>query len=181
MSPLICFPGTKVPVNSSSLLNGIFTVTNGLTLSQVSEMTGVEASSIQNWVKRGFVNPPVGRKYSKSQVARIILINMLRETFVIERATKLLSYVNGDLLDASDDIMDDSEIYQCLCDLLIPSDQTEVIDIKDLSTKIDEQLRHFIEPYPGAKDRLVLALKAIIFAYESASFKKLANDLTEGL
>lgn len=179
MNPPSCFPGTKVPISKVGLLSGIFTATNGITLSQVCEITGLEASTVQNWIKRGYVNPPVGRKYLKGQVARIILINMLRETMVIEKVAKLLSYVNGNLLDCSDDIMDDSDIYQCLCDIIIPVDVKENADIGKMFAKINEHLGDYIEPYPGAKDRLELALKAITCAWESARFKRIANQLTK--
>ncbi len=181
MNPPACYPGTKVPVSKVGLLTGIYTATNGITLSQVCEITGLEASTVQNWIKRGYVNPPSGRKYSKSQVARIILINMLREAMIIEKAAKLLSYVNGNLLDRSDDIMDDSDIYQCLCDILIPPDTNENADIgiEELFKQIEKRLEHFTEPYPGAKARLELALKAMTCAYESARFKRYANQLAE--
>ena len=34
----------------------------GLTLSQVASVTGLEPYAIQNWVKRGFLSPPQGRR-----------------------------------------------------------------------------------------------------------------------
>lgn len=171
------FPGTQVPISEVPLLQGIFTVTGGITLSQVCEITGLEAGAVHNWIKRGYVNPPIGRKYSKSQVARIILINMLRETLALEKIAKVLSHANGDLLDRSDDIMDDSDIYNCLCDILIPAEKNEVIDIRELFIRTDKYLNHYEEPCPGAKDRLELVLKIIICAWESAYFKKYADHL----
>jgi DNA-binding transcriptional MerR regulator len=175
------FPGTKVPVSDESLLTGIFRATSGITLSQVCEITGLETGAIQNWVKRGYVNPPTGRKYKKGQVARIILINMLRETLALEKIARILSYVNGDLLDRSDDIMDDSDIYQCLCDVLIPAERRGVIDIKELSALIETYLKDFNEPYPGAKNKLELVLKIIMCAWEAAYFKRYATYLAEGI
>jgi DNA-binding transcriptional MerR regulator len=173
------FPGTVVPISTVELLTGIFTATNGITLSQVCEITGLEPGTVQNWIKRGYVNPPVGRKYSKNHMARIILINLLRDTFVIERIADLLSHINGDLLDRSDDIMDDSEIYQCLCDILITKDKKVEADADSLSGKIDNRLKGFQEPYPGAKDKLKLALRAMVYACLSAEYKRVANQLTE--
>lgn len=175
------FPGTVVPVSSVGLLTGIFSVTNGITLSQVCEITGLEPGTVQNWIKRGYVSHPVDRKYSKEQVARIILINFLRETFVIEKVANLLSYVNGDLLDESDNIMDDSKIYECLCDILLSGDLKEGFDIETLSGIIDEKLADFNEPFPGAKDRLKLVLQSMIYAWWSAEYKRIANQLTENI
>lgn len=175
------FPGTKVPVSDGCLLTGIFKVTSGITLSQVCEIADLEAGTVQNWVKRGYVNPPVGRKYKKGQVARIILINMLRETLALEKIAQILSHVNGDLLDRSDDIMDDSDIYNCLCDILIPAEKSGVIDTKELFTMIDTYLIDFKEPYPGSKEKLKLVLKIIMCAWESAYFKRYATHLAKGI
>lgn len=175
------FPGTVVPVSPVGLLTGLFSVTNGITLSQVCEITGLEPGTIQNWIKRGYVAHPVNRKYSKEQVARIILINFLRETFVIEKVANLLSYVNGNLLDDSDNIMDDSEIYECLCDILLSGELKEGFDNDTLVRKIDERLMDFKEPFPGAKDRLKLVLQAMIYAWWSAEYKRIANQLTKNI
>jgi|BioPla2DNA2_1021312.scaffolds.fasta_scaffold01473_2 DNA-binding transcriptional MerR regulator len=181
MEAPVFFPGTVIPVSSIGLLQGIFSVTNGITLSQVCEITGLEPGTIQNWIKRGYVNHPIDRKYTKGHLTRIILINILRDTFVIENAANLLSYVNGDLLDRADDIMDDSEIYQCLCNILIPEDPNTQVDINTLSERIDEELLDFVEPYDGAKEKLKLALKAMVFAWWSLELKRRANQLTENI
>lgn len=181
MNPPACFPGTRVPISTAGLLEGIFTATNGVTLSQVCEIVGLEASTVQNWIKRGYVNPPVGRKYSKNQLGRIILINLLRDTFVIERIARLISYVNGNLLDRSDDIMDDSDIYQCLCDILITPDKRVIACEENLPKKVDERLKDFQGPFPGARDRLKLILEALVYACMSTEFKKAANQLTENI
>ena len=65
------FPGTVIEVSeikkgaSKVLFDGIF-ATGGITLSQVSVMTGLEPYVIQNWVKRGFVASPVKRVYGRA-------------------------------------------------------------------------------------------------------------------
>lgn len=179
MTPPDYFPGTQVKKSDVDLLKGIFTATHGITLSQVCEITGLEPGTIQNWIKRGYVSPPVGRKYTQAHLARIILINMLRETYVIENIAKLLSYVNGNLLDHSDDIMDDSEIYQCICRIV--DDNEECIILEKIAAKIDEQLVDYVEPYSGAKTKLKRALEAMVCAWQSAKYKKLAHELTEGI
>jgi DNA-binding transcriptional MerR regulator len=179
VNPPTCFPGTRVPVSPVALLTGIFTATSGITLAQVCEITGLEPGTVQNWIKRGYVSPPAGRKYSKGQTARIILISLLRETMPIEKVAKLLSYVNGDLLDTLDDIMDDSDIYQCLCNILIPEYVNDIAALDSLFKKIEEQLESFKEPYPGSKGRLKTALRIMACAYESGRFKKCAIQLTD--
>ena len=83
-------------------------LTGGLTLGQVATITGLEPYTIQNWVKRGFLPPPRGKRYDMEQLCRIITINMLRGALPLERICSLLSYINGSLTDESDDIIDDT-------------------------------------------------------------------------
>lgn len=179
------YPGTKVPAQeNSSLLTGIFSVTNGITLSQVCEITGTEATTIQNWIKRGYVKPPVSRKYSKSQVARIVLINMMREAMVIEKIASLLSHVNGNLLDTSDDILDDSKIYDILSTILVPADIREVIDIEGLFTEIDRQLEldpELTDLTEEEKNRLRPALRSMVCAHESSNLMQYARQTADSL
>lgn len=93
-------PGTTIEVSaithglSAQLFDGIFAV-GGITLSQAAIMTGLEPHVIQNWVKRGFVSPPQNRSYSREQFARIVLINLLRETFQIDRVCRVLPPFGG--------------------------------------------------------------------------------------
>ena len=120
-------------------------LTGGLVLSQVAQLTGLEPYTIQNWVKRGFLPPPVKKKYSRRQLCRIFIINMLRDSMQIERICRLLSYVNGRLDDEGDDIIDDSALYLRIVDLVarlggeLPSPAL-------LSQWCDEALEGYAEP-----------------------------------
>ena len=55
-------------------LSALF-LAGGISLSQVAEVTGLETYTVQNWVKRGFLPPPVNKKYSLEHLCRIININ----------------------------------------------------------------------------------------------------------
>ena len=91
-------PGTTIETNlnetniSNVILKNIFSA-GGLVLSQVSQLTGLEPYTVQNWVKRGFLSPPQKKLYSKNQFCRIVIINMLKESLQIEKITGLLSYI----------------------------------------------------------------------------------------
>ena len=80
----------------------------GMVLSQVASITGLEAYTIQNWVKRGFLPSPKGKRYDMEQLCRILNINMLKGVFPLEKICRLLSYINGSLSDESDDLVDDT-------------------------------------------------------------------------
>ena len=118
-------PGTVLNFNSVaaencySVIAPLLTVTKGLTLAQVRELTGLEASTIQNWVKRGWVKNPEGKRYGEEQVMRIILINMMRGSMQLEQIAFLMSYINGSVEDRSDDILPDRELFNILCSKFI--------------------------------------------------------------
>ena len=90
-------PGTTIEIavsdaaEAKSVLDNIF-MCGGLTLSQVASLTGLEPYVIQNWVKRGFLAPPVKKLYTQRKFCRIAIINMLRNVLMIEKITDLLSF-----------------------------------------------------------------------------------------
>ena len=53
--------------NAFSLIEPILTVTGGITLSQLSALTGLQGSTIQNWIKRGWVSATTDKKYTERQ------------------------------------------------------------------------------------------------------------------
>ena len=55
----------------------------GIVLGQVTAVTGLEPHIVQNWVKRGFLPAPVQKRYSLTQLCRIININILNFTLSI--------------------------------------------------------------------------------------------------
>ena len=83
----------------------------GMVLSQVAAVTGLEPYTIQNWVKRGFLTKPVAKRYTLRQLCRIININMLKSALPMEDICGLLQYINGNLSDESDDLIDDATLY----------------------------------------------------------------------
>ena len=101
-------PGTMLPFeegleqNAFAVLTPLLSVTRGLTRSQISEVTGLQGSTIQNWVKRGWVANPKNRRYEERQVARVILINMLKPSLQLETIVSLMKYINGSVEDAAD-------------------------------------------------------------------------------
>ena len=115
-------PGTILPLTAEnerapfSALEPVFTLSGGgLSLSQLSEMTGLKPTTIQNWVKRGWVANPVAKKYGKRQVARVLLINLMRPAMQMEHIAHLLSGINGSVEDESDDAVEEAVLFDLLC------------------------------------------------------------------
>ncbi len=178
-------PGTTIEVSgikkgcSRVMFEGIFAA-GGITLSQVSVMTGLEPYIIQNWVKRGFVSSPVNRQYTKSQFARIVNINMLRESLPLESICNLLSYINGDLKDQSDDLIDDSELYHIYVDMLSDIDSV-TIDEQAVGVAARVASDGYSEPVLGAQQRLNKVLQVMVFAHYASICRSTAEKMLLGL
>ena len=99
-------PGTvlREPVANAALVENQFSamfLAGGIVLSQVAQLTGLEPYTVQNWVKRGFLAPPVKKRYSLKQLCRIMNINTLKSILPMDDICGLLTYINGDLHDES--------------------------------------------------------------------------------
>ena len=147
----------------------------GITLSQVTGITGLEAYTVQHWVKRGFLTSPVGKRYTLRQLCRILNINMLRGSMPIDRICRLLAYVNGQLDDHSDDIIGDAQLYFMFVSLAARAQQLSRPEACD--RVLGEMLRDYREPYPGAKERVSNALKVMLTAYLAARMRASADSM----
>ena len=107
-------PGTVVDRSKmngaagESFLDKVFYITEGIMLTQVREITGIDGTTLQNWLKRGWVASPKGKYYTKEHLARILLIAMMRDTMQLARIAQVLSYINGRVGDVTDDIIPES-------------------------------------------------------------------------
>ena len=151
----------------------------GLALSQVAAITGLEPYTIQNWVKRGFLSPPQGKRYTKDQVCRIITINMLKGTLTLEQACGLMSYVNGDLADTSDDLINDAELYFMFVRLAAGARHIGGTEAWD--DAMAQALRSYREPVPGARERVEKALRIMLNTWISNRMRQQVEDMLKEL
>lgn len=175
-------PGTVLEFNEISaencysVISPLLTVTGGLTLSQVKALTGLESSTIQNWVKRGWVKSPEGKRYAQEQLIRIILINMMRGSMQMEQIAYLMSYINGSVDDRSDDILPDTELFNILCNIIFMSEHCSVTDETFLDTVINEKVKRVEFNDDISEKKLKTALKAMVLAYLSTQIKSMAQQ-----
>ena len=179
-------PGTTLPLDPEmtgdafSVLAPIFAVSGGgLLLSQLTEMTGLSPTTIQNWVKRGWVSKPVNKKYGELQVARILLINLLRPAMQLEKIADLLSYVNGSVEDRSDDIIPEPSLYNMVCAGLFAMEHGKAVHHEFVITLIGAQLEGYEGPVPGAKERLSDALAVMLLNIAAATLMQQADAIYE--
>ena len=147
----------------------------GMVLSQVSAITGLESYIIQNWVKRGFLAKPQNKRYSLRQLCRIININMLKGALPLERICNLLGYVNGQLDDESDDMIDDSVLYFMFVRLAAQS--KELYRAESREAVLDQALADYVEPKPGARERVKQTLRIMLTAWLAARMMQEAEQM----
>lgn len=164
-------------VTGMEFLDKVFYISDGIMLAQIREVSGVDGSTLQNWVKRGWIGTTTNKKYSKDQLARILIINMLRSCMLLENIDKLLHYINGKLDDTSDDIIPESVLFDHICRIYDIFTEKGYETDEQLSCVIDDVTSDYKEPVEGAKDRLTAALKIILIAYFCSTVGKYANNL----
>ena len=146
-------------------------------LSQVSQLTGLEPHVIQNWVKRGYLPPPQQKRYSRRQFCRILIFNMLKDALHLERICRLISTFNGTLSDETDDLIDDSYLYSCLCRLIGRMEGEPPSDGAELEEWCMDVLSEYGEPRPGARTAVSRAMHVILTAFLAAKLKRKAEEL----
>lgn len=156
-------------------LRKIYYITDGIKLSQIREITGVDGTTLQNWIKRGWLLNPINKMYGIDQLARILIINMMRDTVQLSRISFLLKYINGSIDTVDDDIIQESVLYDYICkvlDIWCSSDA----DV-DLRITIANVTRDYKERFGGARRRLERALEIIVRSYQATLIKRFTDTL----
>lgn len=153
-------------------LSALF-LAGGISLSQVAEITGLETYTVQNWVKRGFLPPPVNKKYSLEHLCRIININMLKNVIPMERICGMLGYINGQLDDESDDIIDDSRLYFLFVGLAARAKEVD----ENREALLQQALSNYAAPSEDAAQRVKTVLKIMLTAYLAARMQQEASNM----
>jgi len=177
-------PGTTLradranPAAIEAQLRGMF-LGGDIALGQVVRITGLEPYMVQNWVKRGYLPAPVNRRYTLVQLCRILNINMLKDVLAMEQICGLLTYINGCLSDSSDDLIDDAHLYFLFLQLVARLEDMATPESRDQA--VQEVLTDYIEPIPGAKERVGRVLLVMVTAWTAAALLRKTNDLMNTL
>ena len=158
-----CIPGTNKKFVNEEAFKGfkeMIKLTDGISLGQVSAISGIDPMVIQNWVKRGYVARPIKKKYYEKQLARILMINSLKEAMKIEDIGKLMELINGDVEDESDDLMSEEDLYNTFSKVVyhLESFDNPEVAIKKIVKKKNKKLYN--------------ALMAMVNAYIASEHKK---------
>ena len=150
-----------------------------IALSQVSCITGLEPYTIQNWVKRGYLSPPVRKRYSQRQLCRILIINMLRSALPLEKICGLLQYINGHLDDEADDLIDDTQLYFLF--VRLASRHRQMKDSVGREDFLRQIMEDYNDPQPDAKERVENVLRIMLTAWAASQLRQSAERLVAKL
>ena len=176
-------PGTKLRRSEMEGLTGldflkkVFFISEGVMLTQIRDISGIDSSTLQNWTKRGWVASSHLKRYNIDQVAHILIINMLRSCMQLDHIAYLIHYVNGSVEDRSDDIISDSMLYDYICRILSTMMESRECALNDVKTVVASITADYEEPMEGARERLNTALEVIVVAYYAAVIKRHADQL----
>ena len=180
-------PGTRLKktemgnVTGMEFLSKVFFISEGVMLSQIREVSGIDGSTLQNWTKRGWVANARLKKYNIDQVAHILIINMLRSCVQLDKIALLLQYINGNINDKSDDIIRDAVLYDYICRILDTLMHRDICSMSSIKDVINEQITDYEEAMPGARERLANALEIIVIAYYAALIKRRSDEMLNDL
>lgn len=173
-------PGTTLVGDreNADRIEGLFQslfLAGGLTLRQVSSVTGLEPYTIQNWVKRGFLPSPKNKRYDMEQLCRLVNINILKGTMPLEQIIRLMAYLNGDLADERDDLVDDTMLFFFFVRLAARA--RYIGGTKAWDDALLEITADYREPLPGAREKLIKVLKIMLTVYCANALKAQAEGL----
>ncbi len=168
-------------ITGKEFLDKIFFISDGIMMAQIKSISGIDTSTLQNWVKRGWVGNSKLKRYNKNLVARILIINMLRPCMQLERIVFLMQYINGNLDDPEDDIISATELYDYICRIIDCLAAFEYLPEKQVRVYIDEVIADYEKKIGGAKRRLGKALEIIIVAHYAALLKNRSDEMLTGL
>lgn len=151
----------------------------GIMLSQVSAITGLEPYDVQNWVKRRLLPPPVNKRYDLNQLCRILNINMLKKALPMEQICGLLTHINGEMDDTSDDLIDDSKLYFLFVQLAARA--RHIGGTEDWDEALRQVTEDYHEPQPGARERLITVLRIMLTAWVASMLLDASQKMVQQL
>lgn len=180
-------PGTKLKQSDMDGLTGldflkkVFFISDGVMLTQIRDISGIDSSTLQNWTKRGWVVNSKLKKYDIDQVAHILIINMLRACMQLDKIDFLIHFINGEVGNTADDIICDSVLYDYICRILNHMMNSGTCALSSVRSYVEEITADYVEPMAGARERLNRALEVIVVTYYATLIKQHASELLEQL
>jgi len=148
---------------------------SGLLLSQITHIAdNLTKETIQNWVKRNFVDPPrKGRFYDENQVARILIFNSLRRIVELEDIRLLLQYAH----DFSKGTLSEKELFELLSGAVVKTKGITPGDMEGYERAVGEELTKSLKNKEGDAAKIKEIIFVMLTAYQSGLMKKRTEEL----
>lgn len=179
-------PGTNIKVGGllgsvladgllGNVLSPIFSLGSGLLLSQITHIAdNLTKETIQNWVKRNYVDPPrKGRFYDENQVARILIFNSLRRVLELDDIKLLLQYIR----DASGGTLAEKELLELFNSSVIKTSHVASGDLAGYEKAIGTELTLSLEKKGGDREKIKNVIYIMLTAYQSSLLKQQVENL----
>ena len=152
--------------NVDQILDPMFLM-EGMQLRQVTGLLGIEAHTVQNWVKRKFVESPVNKFYNRDRFVRLAILNYFKDVFSLEGILELLKMANQD-----------NEVYSAFCALLAVAP----VDPIRSETKLNDMIEKVIDQQKfdykrTSREQIKKLLTVLYTAHLSIVLKKEAERL----
>ena len=95
---------------------------------------------------------------------------MLKGALPLEQICHLISYINGSLTDESDDIIDDAVLYFQFVRLAARA--RHIGGSKEWGEAIEEVTQTYVEPFPGAREKVNKVLRIMLTAWIAARLRQ---------
>ena len=109
------------------------------------------------------------------QLGRLVNINILKGTMPLEQIIRLMAYLNGDLADEQDDLVDDTMLFFLFVRLAARA--RYIGGTKAWDDALLEITADYREPLPGAREKLIKVLKIMLPVYCANALKAQAEGL----
>lgn len=175
-------PGTVLPyradiVSAFSGISPLVEAAGGLSLSQVCAITGLEGSTIQNWVKRGWVPKPQGKKYDAAHLPRILLISALRENIQIEQLVILIESVTHPETHG----ISEAALYDALCKAVRGLDSRETEFGAELHRRLPLLARALAGSEGRVRQGIERTLTAMTYWYLAGALRRRASEIIQDI
>jgi hypothetical protein len=154
---------------------------DSMMLSQVVEVAhrvsqnDINNTHIQNWVRRNYLPHPQKKKYTREQVANILLLNDLRNVLSLEEASQLLQFVNLKLDDNSDDRINPAKLYKYYSEIFDLTHKDWVTSLEQLPKEVNQALAGEQLPEED-KDKVAATLVILNLLARANLYKKIAQE-----
>jgi len=140
----------------------------------------INPTHVQNWVRRKYIPHPQKKKYNREQVANILLINDLRDILSLEEISKLLGYVNENLLDTSDDRINPTKLYGYYSEIFDRSQMDWEKSLQELEEEVAETLAGEVMIAPD-REKVATTLVMLNLLARANLYKQIAKRWLKGL